>query len=178
MYKKLLLVVLCLAIASVLIGGIALPVYADGGEGHGKPGDKGGGPGGNGQGNNPHVDNRTGGNHWLEGSNNPMFRSDNMTPPWGSPPSENWTGPRPRWDGWPHSDNMTPPSDNMTRHQPPWDDKRFSDNVTDNDTGHRPPNWKGSDNTSSPWSKLAEILNIDESTLMNALKQVFGGFIK
>jgi hypothetical protein len=124
-----------------------------------------------------------------------MFRSDNMTPPWGGPPhsdnmtgpwprrdgqppSDNWTEPRPRRDGSHPSDNMTPPSDNITRHEPPWDDKRFSDNVTDNDTDHRPPHWRGSDNTSSPLSKLAQILNIDESTLINALKQVFGDFIK
>jgi len=46
MYTKLLFVLLCLVIASMLIGGSALPVYADGGEGHGNSGDKGGGPGG------------------------------------------------------------------------------------------------------------------------------------
>ncbi|MGD0854820.1 MAG: hypothetical protein ABSA18_03350 [Dehalococcoidia bacterium] len=195
MYKKLLFVLLCLVITSMLITGSVLPVYADGGENHGNHGDQGGGPGGNGQGNNPHSDNRSGGNHWQEGSNNPMFRSDNMTPPWGGPPhsdnmtgpwprrdgqppSDNWTEPRPRRDGSHPSDNMTPPSDNITRHEPPWDDKRFSDNVTDNDTDHRPPHWRGSDNTSSPLSKLAQILNIDESTLINALKQVFGDFIK
>ena len=83
---------------------------------------------------------------------------------------------------WQHSENKTPPawgrSENMT---PPAWGRSPSDNITslsDNITRHQPP-WRGSDNnTASPWSKLAQILNIDEGTLMNALRQVFGPFIK
>jgi len=103
--------------------------------------------------------------------------------PGGNGPNYNpLDGNRPIGTPWQHSENITPTawgrSENMT---PPAWGRSPSDNITslsDNITRHQPP-WRGSDNnTASPWSKLAQILNIDEGTLMNALRQVFGPFMK
>ena len=103
--------------------------------------------------------------------------------PGGNGPNYNpLDGNRPIGTPWQHSENITPTawgrSENMT---PPAWGRSPSDNITslsDNITRHQPP-WRGSDNnTASPWSKLAQILNIDEGTLINALRQVFGPFRK
>jgi len=103
--------------------------------------------------------------------------------PGGNGPNYNpLDGNRPIGTPWQHSENITPTawgrSENKT--QPAWG-RSPSDNITslsENITRHQPP-WRGSDNnTASPWSKLAQILNIDEGTLMNALRQVFGPFMK
>jgi len=157
MNNKLMYLLSCLLIMFIFIGGAILPVYADDGQHHNNPGDKGPGFGANGPSHNPLDDNRPTGKPWQH--------SENMTPPaWGR--SENMTPP-----AWGRSENMTPPA---------WG-RSQSDNITslsDNITRHQPP-WRGSDNnTASPWSKLSQILNIDEGTLMNALRQVFGPFMK
>jgi len=157
MNNRLLYLLLCLLIMFMFSGEAMLPVYADDGQHHDNPGGIGHGPGGNGPNFNPFDGNRAIGTPWQHSENKtpPAWgRSENKTPPaWGR--SENMTPPA--WGRSP-SDNITSLSDNITRHQPPW---RGSDN-----------------NTASPWSKLAQILNIDEGTLMNALRQVFGPFMK
>ena len=166
MNNRLLYLLLCLLL--MFIGGAILPVYADDGQHHDNQGGIGHGPGGNGPNYKP-LD----GNHPVI---NPWQHSENKTPPaWGR--SENMTPP-----AWGRSENKTPPawgrSENKT---PPAWGRSPSDNITslsENITRHQPP-WRGSDNnTASPWSKLAQILNIDEGTLMNALRQVFGPFMK
>ena len=168
MNNRLLYLLLCLLFMFMFIGEAMLPVYADDGQHHDNPGGIGHGPGGNGPNYNPLDGNRPIGTPWQHSENKtpPAWgRSENMTPPaWGR--SENKTPP-----AWGRSENKTPPA---------WG-RSPSDNITslsENITRHQPP-WRGSDNnTASPWSKLAQILNIDEGTLMNALRQVFGPFMK
>jgi len=192
MNNKLMYLLLCLLLMFVFIGEAILPVYADDGQQHGNPGGIDTQPGGNGPNHNPPDSNHFRGNSPRPSDNftPPAWgRSDNFTPPaWGRPPSDNMTpGAWGKSDNftppaWGRSDNMTPPawgrSENMT---PPAWGRSPSDNITslsDNITRDQQP-WRGSDNnTVSPWSKLSQILNIDEGTLMNALRQVFGPFMK
>jgi hypothetical protein len=79
----------------------------------------------------------------------------------GPPPSDNFTGGRPQFNGTPPSDNFTggrPPSDNMTDVRPP--------DGSDNMTGGRPSMWDSSDNmTATVLSNMATILGIDVDTL-------------
>jgi hypothetical protein len=173
MLKKTTIILLALLAIAALTAGTALIVHADNGRGPAGQGGT-GTPGGSFK---PPSDNFTG---QMQFGKPP---SDNFTgsvpPPPGKPSADNiadnFTGHRPPPLGGPTSDNRT---DNITPRVPPPFMGPHSDNLTDNITRPLPPPPPQGNNSSDNLNdnalvkQLAALLNIDEQTLIDALKKL------
>lgn len=173
--RKLQIILFSLIAITVLAARNTISVYADDGRDPGSHGRQGTHPNRGA----PSVGNQTSYEQHMGSPSNNF--AGNQIPPWGPPPSGNFTGSKP----------PDPPLHNLTNRWPP--PPPLSNNMTDNMTGRWLPSPLPSDSVTDNFTvgrplycgedenyiddlldRLAEILNIDKQTLVDTLKQVLG----